>query len=73
MLIGPVSDLLDQLEEGDHVVIVPDKQLRMCPFAALLDYCGKPLGERLVSLNYLQPEAHSIFLKHKAIIVCSLS
>ncbi|KAK3780031.1 hypothetical protein RRG08_029724 [Elysia crispata] len=46
MLIGPVSDLLDQLEEGDHVVIVPDKQLRMCPFAALLDYCGKPLGER---------------------------
>ncbi|GFR63069.1 tetratricopeptide repeat protein 28 [Elysia marginata] len=46
MLIGPVSDILDQLEEGGHIVIVPDKQLKACPFAALLDYRGKPLGER---------------------------
>ena len=46
MLIGPVSDILDQLEEDSHVVIVPDKQLKACPFASLLDYSGKSLGER---------------------------
>ncbi|GFN95683.1 tetratricopeptide repeat protein 28 [Plakobranchus ocellatus] len=46
LLIAPVSDLLDQLEDGSHLVIVPDKQLKACPFGALLDYSGLPLGDR---------------------------
>ncbi|KAI8771455.1 tetratricopeptide repeat protein 28 [Biomphalaria glabrata] len=46
LLINPVSDILDKLEVGSHLVIIPDKQLKWCPFGALTDHENKSLSDR---------------------------
>ncbi|CAL1537155.1 unnamed protein product [Lymnaea stagnalis] len=52
ILISPVSDILENLKQGSHLVIVPDKILNFCPFGALLDHQDKNLYERF-SISYI--------------------
>ncbi|XP_067868900.1 tetratricopeptide repeat protein 28-like isoform X2 [Heterodontus francisci] len=46
LLFGPVTELLEELQEGSNLLIVPDKHLIQIPFASLSDFKNKKLGER---------------------------
>ncbi|XP_043575668.1 tetratricopeptide repeat protein 28-like [Chiloscyllium plagiosum] len=46
LLFGPVTELLEELQEGSDLLIVPDKHLIQVPFANLPDLKNKKLGER---------------------------
>ncbi|XP_067825622.1 tetratricopeptide repeat protein 28-like [Heptranchias perlo] len=46
LLIGPATDLLEELQKGSNLLIVPDKQLIQVPFASLPDLKNKKLGKR---------------------------
>ena len=46
LLIGPMENILSGLEEGNHLVFIPDSLLYMCPFSSLVDYGGTCLGDR---------------------------
>ena len=46
MLIAPVYDVLENLEEFTPLVIVPDKVLHECPFAVLKDWYNKMMTSR---------------------------
>ncbi|XP_038637528.1 tetratricopeptide repeat protein 28-like isoform X2 [Scyliorhinus canicula] len=46
LLFGPVTELLEELQQGSNLLIVPDKHLIQIPFANLPDLKNKKLGER---------------------------
>ncbi|XP_059850358.1 uncharacterized protein LOC132407610 isoform X4 [Hypanus sabinus] len=46
LLFGPVNDLLDDLQPGSTILIIPDKNLIQIPFANLPDLKNKTLGEK---------------------------
>ncbi|XP_051893227.1 uncharacterized protein LOC127582191 isoform X2 [Pristis pectinata] len=46
LLFGPVNELLDDLQQGSNILIVPDKYLIQIPFANLPDLKNKTLAER---------------------------
>ncbi|XP_078282290.1 uncharacterized protein LOC144608419 isoform X2 [Rhinoraja longicauda] len=46
LLLGPLNELLDELQEGSEILIVPDQYLIQIPFANLPDVNNKILGER---------------------------
>ncbi|KAK7502589.1 hypothetical protein BaRGS_00006164 [Batillaria attramentaria] len=52
ILLAPVEDILMKIEDPQHLVIVPDKELHHCPFAALQDWRGNLLGKRFC-LSYI--------------------
>uniref|UniRef100_UPI00398F52B8 tetratricopeptide repeat protein 28-like n=1 Tax=Pristiophorus japonicus TaxID=55135 RepID=UPI00398F52B8 len=46
LLFGPVTHLLEELQQGSNLLIVPDKHLIQVPFASLLNFKNKKLGQR---------------------------
>ncbi|XP_062930243.1 tetratricopeptide repeat protein 28-like [Mobula hypostoma] len=46
LLFGPVNELLDDLQQGGTILIIPDKNLIQIPFANLPDLKNKTLGEK---------------------------
>ncbi|XP_055516381.1 tetratricopeptide repeat protein 28-like isoform X1 [Leucoraja erinacea] len=46
LLLGPLNKLLDDVQEGSDILIVPDQYLIQIPFANLPDAKNKTLGER---------------------------
>ncbi|KAL8606426.1 hypothetical protein ACOMHN_060331 [Nucella lapillus] len=52
ILLAPVEDILLKMEEPQHLVIVPDKELHHCPFSTLQDWRGTLISKRF-HLTYL--------------------
>ncbi|XP_059149912.1 tetratricopeptide repeat protein 28-like [Physella acuta] len=52
ILIAPVEDILNSLKQGSQLVIVPDKQLKLCPFGALENVQNEALSDRF-NISYV--------------------